>query len=138
MKGREKGNFLTAWGGIASISLSLAATWTAARRQGFSLNDVAHWMCEQPAALAGLGGQKGRIAPGYDADFVVFDPEAEYVVAADRLHFRHAVSPYLGSSLNGAVTTTFLRGEVIFQSEAASDDARFPGPPSGCECLRVQ
>jgi allantoinase len=113
----EAGDFLEAWGGIASLSLSLAATWTAARQRGFSLNDIVRWMSEKPAALAGLGDGKGRIAPGYDADFVVFDPDADFLVTTDRLHFRHAVSPYLGSTLKGSVKTTFLHGQAVFQSQ---------------------
>lgn len=138
LKCREQGNFLTAWGGIASLSLSLAATWTAARQQGFSLSDVVRWMCEKPASLAGLSGRKGRIAPGYDADFVVFDPEAEFVATEDRLHFRHPVSPYLGLSLKGAVKMTFLRGEMVFESAVTTGGGRFPEVPDGRECCRVQ
>lgn len=134
----EAGDFLEAWGGIASLSLSLAATWTAARQRGFSLNDIVRWMSEKPAALAGLGDGKGRIAPGYDADFVVFDPDADFLVTTDRLHFRHAVSPYLGSRLKGSVKTTFLRGQAVFQSQPTLESDRFPGPPSGCECRHVQ
>ncbi|HEX4229975.1 MAG TPA: allantoinase AllB [Bryobacteraceae bacterium] len=129
LKCREQGNFLTAWGGIASLSLSLAATWTAARQQGFSLSDVVRWMCEKPAALAGLSGSKGTIEPGCDADFVVFDPDAEFVVTEDRLHFRHPVSPYLGLSLKGAVKMTFLRGKMVFERNTAT---------GGRECRRVQ
>jgi allantoinase len=138
LKCREQGNFLTAWGGIASLSLSLPATWTAARQQGFALNDVVRWMCEKPAALAGLSSSKGRIMPGYDADFVVFDPDAEFVITENRLHFRHPVSPYVGLSLKGAVKMTFLRGKMVFEREVGSDTGHFPGAPSGCECRRVQ
>jgi len=137
LKRREQGNFLTAWGGIASLSLSLAATWTAARRQGFALQDVVRWMCEGPAMLAGFSHRKGRIAPGFDADLVIFDPDAEFLVTADRLHFRHAVSPYLGVQLSGLVQTTILRGEVVFDRDARAGQ-QFPGPPSGRECSRVQ
>jgi allantoinase len=138
LKCREQGNFLTAWGGVASLSLSLVATWTGARQQGFSLNDVVRWMCEKPATLAGLSDSKGRIAPGYDADFVVFDPDAEIVVTEDCLHFRHPVSPYLGLSLTGAVKATFLRGKMVFESEAGTGGGSFPGASGGRECRRVE
>ncbi len=52
--------------------------WTAASARGFQIGDIVRWMCEKPAELAGLSSRKGRIAPGYDADFVVFDPDARF------------------------------------------------------------
>ncbi|MGC2660477.1 MAG: allantoinase AllB [Bryobacteraceae bacterium] len=132
MKRREQGDFLGAWGGIASLSLSLAATWTAARRRDFGLDDIARWMCEHPAALAGVQRRKGSIAAGYDADFVIFDPDAEFTVTEDRLHFRHAISPYLGRKLSGAVKASYLRGEIVY---SAGLWAELPG---GRECRRVE
>ncbi len=59
----KRGDFGQAWGGIASLQLALPVVWTEARRRGHGLADVARWMAERPAALAGLAG-KGRIAPG--------------------------------------------------------------------------
>jgi len=48
------------------------------RPAGMRLTDLARWMSEGPAQLAGCGARKGRIAPAYDADFIVFDPEREF------------------------------------------------------------
>src|SRR6188768_2599580 len=70
----ELGDFHQAWGGIASLQLGLSAVWTEARRRGARLEQLADWMSSGPARFAGLGQRKGRIAPGYDADFVVWDP----------------------------------------------------------------
>jgi len=112
MKSTPDGNFFKAWGGIASLSVALSAVWTRALQKGFDLTDVARWMSEAPAALAGIERSKGRIAPGYDADFVIFDPEAEFEVTPDKLHFRHPVSPYIGQTLRGRVESTILRGRV--------------------------
>jgi allantoinase len=135
MKRREEGDFLNAWGGIASLSLSLPVMWTAAAQRGFAVTDIVRWMCEQPARLAGLEARKGSIAAGYDADMVIFDADAQFEVTPDRLHFRHHLSPYLGERLRGEVQTTFLRGHVVF------DRGRFPNMPLGQECVptgRVQ
>ena len=130
MKRVGEGNFLNAWGGIASLSIALPVMWTEASRRGFTLSDLARWMAQQPARLAGCGARKGQIAAGYDADLVVFDPEAEFTVTEDRLHHRHRVSPYLGERLRGIVQQTYLRGTVVF------DHGRFPGEARGLEFRR--
>jgi len=114
MKNIETGDFRGAWGGISSLQLSLSAVWTGARERGFKVEDVAAWMCAAPARLAGLEGRKGAIAPGYDADLVVWDPEASFEVDAERLQHRHKLTPYAGRTLLGVVRRTFLRGETVY------------------------
>ncbi|HEY1422706.1 MAG TPA: allantoinase AllB [Candidatus Acidoferrum sp.] len=125
MKEMQVGDFRAAWGGIAGVSLALPVVWTEARRRGFALTDVARWMAEGPARLAGCGATKGHLAKGFDADFLVFDPQAEWNVSKAQLHYRHTVSPYLGEKLTGKVLTTFLRGECVFKEGA------FPAQPRG-------
>ena len=127
MKQLETGNFQTAWGGIASLSVALPVMWTEARSRGFTLRDIAKWMAEGPAQLAGCGTRKGRIAAGFDADMVVFEPEAEFTVTPERLHYRHPVSAYMGEKLHGVVTATYLRGKQVFNG------GTFPGDPIGRE-----
>ena len=112
LKQLDRGDFGAAWGGIASLQLSLPAVWTAARARGHRLADLARWMAESPATLAGLAG-KGRIAPGADADLCVFAPEETFVVDPARLHHRHPVTPYAGRRLAGVVRSTWLRGEEV-------------------------
>jgi allantoinase len=114
MKLQEEGDFLRAWGGIASLQLSLPAVWTEARSRGYAVTHLAKWLCEGPARLAGLAGSKGGIAVGCDADFVIWDAEAKFRVEAAQLHHRHKVTPYAGRELYGRVETTFLRGRRIF------------------------
>jgi allantoinase len=130
MKRTNEGNFRSAWGGIASLSVALAVLYTEARERRFVLTDIARWMSEAPAHLAGCHKRKGRIAAGYDADFVVFDTESEFTVSAKRLYYRHPISPYLGEKLRGVVKATYLRGCLVFK------DDEFPGDPIGVECLR--
>ena len=113
VKESSTGDFLAAWGGIASLELRLAATWDGARRRGFGLVDLARWLASAPADLAGLGHRKGRIAPGQDADFVVFDPDGVTEVDQSRLRQRHPLTPYHGMSLAGRVVATYLRGAQV-------------------------
>jgi allantoinase len=113
MKQRATGDFFAAWGGIASLQLSLPAVWTEAKARGFGEEDVARWMAVMPARLAGLSGRKGEIAPGCDADLVVWDPEEEFTVDVGRLCHRHKVTPYGGRRLCGVVKRTYLRGRPV-------------------------
>jgi allantoinase len=118
-----EGDFLDGWGGIASIQVSLPAMWTHASRRGFALEDIAHWMAEAPARLAGLS-DKGRIAAGCDADLVFWDPDGEFIVDPATLHHRHPITPYAGQCLRGVVHQTLLRGHTIYE------EGRFT-PPTG-------
>ncbi len=88
-------------------------------------------MAEKPAELAGLSHHQGRIQEGYDADLVVFDPEASFRVEESKLHYRHPLSPYMGETLYGVVEMTFVRGQKVF------DRGQFTDQPLGRECLRA-
>jgi allantoinase len=115
MKGREGGDFMAAWGGIAGLQLSLPALWEGARERGHTPVELARWTATEPARLAGLDAHKGEIVPGGDADLVVWDPEGEFLVEPRGVHHRHAATPYLGSILPGVVETTYLRGTPVFR-----------------------
>jgi allantoinase len=108
------GDFFAAWGGIASLQLSLSAVWTGARERGVGPERVAGWMSSNPARLARLDDRKGRLANGYDADIVVWDPEASFRVVPNQLEHRHAVTPYAGRELFGRVRGTFVSGQLAF------------------------
>jgi allantoinase len=105
-------DFGAAWGGISSLQLGLPVLWTAARRRGPPLPEVARWLATAPAALAGLG-RKGALAPGRDADVAVFDPDAVFTVDPAGLHHRNQVTAYAGQTLHGVVRATWLRGRLI-------------------------
>jgi allantoinase len=114
LKQRERGDFMAAWGGIASLELGLAVTWTDARRRGYGVADVARWMCETPARMAGLT-DKGRIAVGAAADLVIWDPDRSRAIDAAALHHKNPVTPYHGATLDGVVALTLLAGETIYE-----------------------
>ncbi len=108
----KQGGLADAWGGISSLQLGLAATWTEARRRGHDLPDVARWMATAPADLAGLR-HKGRIAEGADADLCVLAPDDTFDVDPERLEHRHPVTPYAGRTLTGVVRRTWLAGRPV-------------------------
>jgi len=111
-----------AWGGIASLQFALPIVWTEARRRGVPLAAIATRMTHGPATLAGLGARKGRLAPGYDADIVVWDPDATFVVTPEIVQHRHKVTPYLGRTLHGVVKATYLRGQKVWDDGRAIGD----------------
>jgi allantoinase len=113
------GDFFAAWGGIASIQLSLSAVWTGARLRGAGLEQLAEWMCASTARLAGLSASKGRLATGYDADIVVWNPDLSFVVDPAKLHHRHPVTPYAGQTLYGVVRSTFVAGTQVIPDPTA-------------------
>jgi allantoinase len=129
LKRREEGDFLRAWGGIASLQLGLSAVWRGARERGYTPAHLAEWMARAPAVVAGLSHRKGAIEPGRDADFFVFDPDAEWLVDPAALHHRHKLSPYVGAVLPGVVEETWLRGVKVY------DRGRF-AKPRGLVMLR--
>jgi allantoinase len=129
LKKLDTGDFGTAWGGIASLSVALPVVWTAVRQRGFGIADVCRWMCANPARLADLDKRKGQIAIGCDADFVIFDPDGRFQVTADRLQFRHPVCPYLGEQLHGEVRQVFVRGQRVFK------DRQFAAERLGMEAI---
>jgi allantoinase len=114
MKLRDSGDFLAAWGGIASLQLRLPVIWTEAQKRGFSLNEVTRWLCSGPSRQVGLQNTKGSIAAGYDADLVIWNPEQEFEVDPRVLQHRHKISPYSGEMLSGVVQKTYLRGRKIY------------------------
>jgi len=114
MKTRD---FMTAWGGISSIELSLAAVNSQASTLKSHVESselrLARWMSDGPAKLAKLSS-KGRIAEGYDADLVVWDPDETWTVDPAQLQQRHKLTPYAGRTLRGRVHETYVGGERVF------------------------
>ncbi len=120
----DEGDFGRAWGGIASLQLTLPLVWSEARKRGWSLVELARLMSAAPARLAGLS-QKGELAVGKDADLAIFDPDLPLAIEPHVLHHRHPLTPYLGQTVSGRVMMTLLRGKIVYQS------GKHTGEPSG-------
>ncbi|MFG2193557.1 dihydropyrimidinase [Streptomyces sp. NPDC048639] len=66
-----------------------------------------------PARMFGLYPRKGTIAPGADADVVVYDPHAEQVISAETHHMNVDYSAYEGKRVTGRAETVLSRGETV-------------------------
>jgi allantoinase len=130
MKLRQLGDFRKAWGGISSLQLRLPVMWTEAKKRGFTISQIAEWLCRAPAKLVGLDRRKGAIAVGCDADIVIWDPDAEFRLVPEMIHHRHKLTPYAGEFLRGKVEKTFLRGQMVY-------DGREFGERKGTLLLRT-
>ncbi|GAA5916731.1 hypothetical protein JCM6882_005791 [Rhodosporidiobolus microsporus] len=128
LKKLEEGDFLGAWGGIGGLGLGLSLLWTEGRKRGVEMARVVEWVSQRPARQVGLEGKKGVLSVGADADLVVFDPEEEFTVTKSELHFKNRASPYEGLTLTGAVQSTYLRGEKVYDRKSGFKDV---GEPRG-------
>lgn len=131
LKLKERGDFLAAWGGIASLQFRLPVVWTEAKKRGFGISEVAEWLCRAPARLVGLQGSKGSISVGCDADLIIWNPKQSLTIEPESIHHRHKMTPYAHLTFDGVVQTTFLRGQKIYDAGA------FIAKPQGSLLLKV-
>lgn len=114
IKELESGNLLKAWGGIAGIQFLLPASWTALKDR-ISLEQFIPLLTEHPAKFIGAS-TKGKIEKGFDADLMIWNPDAKRIIKADEILFRHKISPYIGEELYGTVTLTIVNGKIVFEN----------------------
>ncbi|KAF9566750.1 allantoinase [Agrocybe pediades] len=121
LKRPDDGDLMAAWGGISTLGLGLSLLWTEGKKRGVNLSQVVNWTSKQPAIHAGLENSKGQLQIGYDGDFVLWDPEAEFEVTKDLLQYKNKISPYEGMKLQGQVVRTYLRGVKIYDYATGFD-----------------
>jgi allantoinase len=114
LKKQNTGDFMDAWGGISALQFGLPVMWTNFKARGFELTDLTRLMSEAPAKLAGLEKRKGKLAPGFDADIVVWDPDERFTLRPELIEHRHKLTPYVGMELYGSVRTTYVGGREVY------------------------
>ena len=118
--GTDAGDFSRAWGGIAGLQFSMPVVWSGMRARGMSLIDLTRLMSLNTARFAGLERSKGQIAPGFDADLVLWDPERSFRVERPMILHKNKITPYEGAELFGVVERTFVRGHCVHGGDPAS------------------
>lgn len=103
-------------GGIPGVEARLALMFSFGFMTGrMDLPEVVRLCCTNPARVFGLYPKKGCIAPGADADLVLFDPGAEWTLSHDLLHENVDYTPYEGFKMRGRPVMTISRGEVVMK-----------------------
>lgn len=116
LKQMQTGDFKKAWGGIASLQFALPVLWTAARQHGCTIQYIAKWLSENPTKLIDKQNTKGKIAPGYDADLIIWAPEQSFILTESMIQHKHKVTPYLNRELYGVVKQTYIGGVKAFDN----------------------
>jgi dihydropyrimidinase len=111
-----KGDFSKIPNGVPGIEDRMMVLYTHGVRGGrFSLNRWVELCCTNPAKLFGVYPQKGVIAPGSDADIVVWDPEATHTISAKSHHQRTDYNLYEGMKVTGMPSVVLSRGRILVQ-----------------------
>ncbi len=111
----EKENVWLAKSGFGGTEMLLSGLYTEGSKRGLSLNRMAELLSWNPAQRFGLPG-KGDIAPGYDADIVLMNPDESFVVDSGLSPSTQGYSVFEGSTFSGAVKATFLRGGLVYEN----------------------
>jgi allantoinase len=113
LKHLDDGNFEAAWGGIAGLQFLLPAFWTGASSRNMDLTDIARLLCQAPAEFIGLDS-KGKIAAGYDADIVIWDPDKIVDTSLKCIQHKHKATPYSDLPMHGSVLQTYVNGQLVY------------------------
>ncbi|MEM8666878.1 MAG: dihydroorotase [Planctomycetota bacterium] len=102
--------------GLPAVENSLALMLHRVNAGQCNLTQVASWMSDAPARVWDIVG-KGRIAPGYDADFVLVDLEREKQILDEEQQTKTRWSPWHGVTLRGWPVGTYIAGEPVWTIE---------------------
>ncbi len=125
---KSTGSAWTDYGGIPGTELLLSYLYSEGVKKGrITLPRMIELLSSGPAQFFGVNARKGSLAPGYDADFTIFDDAATWTVASEHLHNLNRYTPFEGCTMTGRVMATYVRGQQVF--ERLPDGKEFFGKP---------
>ena len=120
MKGQKelgKDNFAKIPNGMPGVETRMYLMWDGGVRKGrISMNRFVEITSTSPAKIFGLFPRKGTLAPGSDADIVIFDPKRTITLSAKTLHMNVDYNPYEGRQVTGATDTVLSRGRLVIDN----------------------
>ncbi len=116
-------NVFLAKSGFGGTEYLVPALVSEGTRRGMSLNHIAELISYNPAKRYGLN-HKGDIAPDYDADLILIDPNDSWVIRAEGSESTQGYTPFEGIELSAKIKQTYLRGQLIY-------DGNIIGEPRG-------
>jgi allantoinase len=122
--GSDPDDIWQAKSGFGGTEYLLAGVFSEGTRRGLTTNRIAELVAWNPSRRYGLLG-KGDLAPGFDADVVLLDPDAVWTVDAADSESSQEYSPFQGHELTGRVQHVFLRGHQVVE------DGAVVGEPTG-------
>jgi dihydropyrimidinase len=131
MKGQKElglGDFRKIPNGIGSVEHRMDLMYQGVVTGQLTLERWVELTSTTPARMFGMYGQKGVIAPGADADIVVYDPNGHTKISADTHHMNMDHSAWEGYEIDGHVDTVLSRGKVIIDADqylGSKGDGRF-------------
>ena len=116
-KDAGRGDFTKIPGGLPGVEArgELVYSFGVTTRK-ISLATMCKVLSENPAKLYGMFPRKGIIAPGADADIVVYDPQADHILRAEDMVSRAGYTPYEGFVAHGSVSQVWLRGKLMVEN----------------------
>ena len=110
------GDFSKIPNGAPGVETRMSLVYDGGVRTGkISMNRFVELTSTSPAKIFGMFPKKGTIAPGSDADIVIFDPEKQTTLSAKTHHMKVDYNPYEGRSVTGVTETVVSRGKVIVE-----------------------
>lgn len=114
MKESPDHNIFDIWGGVSGCQNNVDLLYDeAVKKRGLPVVDFVKLIAERPASLFGIAN-KGKLQVGYDADITLLDPNQSYILKPEDLYYKNKISAYTGFTIHDRVTTTILRGRVIY------------------------
>ncbi len=128
---KKTGSIWTDYGGVPGVELLLPTLYSEGVAKGrITLERLVEITSRAPAEFFGVGGRKGRIEKGYDADFSVINEGSTWTVRASELHNKNRYTPLEGMTLEGRIQETWVRGQRVFARDESGGE-NFSEQPSG-------
>ncbi|MFA9560251.1 allantoinase AllB [Evansella sp. AB-rgal1] len=110
-------NIWEAWGGIQGVQFGFPFFIDESLKRGIPLERILPFFTSNVSKRFHLGGRKGIIDAGYDADFTIINPNSGTKVSKSSILSKNKFTPYENMTMNIAVETTIVRGEVVYGKE---------------------